>query len=90
MQAGLKDKVVVITGANSGIGLACAKAFVAEGAHVVGGDRSVSALADASGILPVELDLLASTGPQELIDRATKEFGAVDVLVNNLGGAQHR
>lgn len=90
METGLKNKVVVITGANSGIGLACAKAFAAEGAHVVGGDRSVSALVEANGILPVELDLLASTGPQELIDRAKKEFGAVDVLVNNLGGARHR
>ena len=90
METGLNSKVVVVTGANSGIGLACAKAFAAEGARVVGGDQSTSALSNVEGVLPVELDLLAATGPQTLVDRAVREFGTVDVLVNNLGGAKHR
>ncbi len=90
METGLNNKVVVVTGANSGIGLACAKAFAAEGARVVAGDQSVSDLSDLKGVLPVELDLLAATGPQTLIDRAVRECGSVDVLVNNLGGAKHR
>lgn len=93
METGLAGKVVVITGAGSGIGLACARLFAAEGAHVVAGDRSTGALADlhaAGTVLPVEIDLLAPTGPQALIDRAVQQHGRVDVLVNNLGGAQHR
>jgi len=93
MDIGLTNKVVVITGAGSGIGLACAKAFAAEGAYVVGGDRSTAALAEIAGpgsVLPVELDLLSPAGPKALIDRAVREHGVVDVLVNNLGGALHR
>jgi NAD(P)-dependent dehydrogenase (short-subunit alcohol dehydrogenase family) len=90
MDTGLKDKTVVITGANSGIGLACATAFAAEGARVVAGDLETSQLSGVEGVLPVKLDLLASAGPQTLVDRAVNEFGTVDVLVNNLGGAKHR
>ena len=90
METGLKGRVVVITGANSGIGLACAEAFAAEGARVVGGDRSVSSMSRIEGVLPVEADLLTASGPRALVDRAVREFGGVDVLVNNLGGAKHR
>ncbi len=93
METGLAGKVVVITGANSGIGLACARAFAAEGARVVGGDRATGALAgiaEAGPVLPVEIDLLAATGPRTLVDRAVREHGTVDVLVNNLGGPRHR
>ncbi len=90
METGLRGKVVVITGANSGIGLACAEAFAAEGARVVGGDRSASSMSGIDGLLAVESDLLTARGPQALVERAVREFGGVDVLVNNLGGAKHR
>ncbi len=60
MDLHLNDKVVVMTGAGSGIGLATAEAFLAEGAKVVGCDRDLAKVEDlrAAGATGVELDLL--------------------------------
>lgn len=88
MELGLTDKVVIITGAGAGIGLATARAFLAEGARVVGGDLDPNALKDLQGrhaVLAVTVDLASPDGPAELIDRAVAEHGTVDVLVNNVG-----
>src|SRR4051794_5639039 len=89
MQDRFTDKVVVITGSNSGIGLATARRMLAEGAIVVAADRSpaknpliaeypervVSIRCDVS--VPADIDALAF----ELRER----FRHVDVLVNNAG-----
>jgi len=52
MELGLGDKVVVITGAASGIGLASLRAFAAEGARVLAVDINAAALASAAGNCP--------------------------------------
>lgn len=89
MELNLADAVVVITGANSGIGLATTRAFLAEGSRVVGGDLSVSALETlGDGVVGVEVDLATPAGPARLIDEALRRFGRVDVLVNNVGIAE--
>jgi 3-hydroxybutyrate dehydrogenase len=84
----LQDKVAVVTGGASGIGLAIAERFAAEGAHVVIGDVQTDAGASAAagiGGLFVEADLSVRADCRGLADRALEEFGTVHVLVNNAG-----
>jgi NAD(P)-dependent dehydrogenase (short-subunit alcohol dehydrogenase family) len=90
MDLELTDKVAIVTGASKGIGLAITRAFLAEGARVVAGARSVESLQGLAGVTPVALDLTTSAGPQALIDRALEVHGRVDVLVNNVGAVRLR
>jgi len=84
MQSNLEGKVVVVTSAGGGIGLATVQALVAEGAHVVGGDLDVSALADEN-VLAVETDLATPEGCNALIRSAVEGHGRLNGLVNCLG-----
>jgi NAD(P)-dependent dehydrogenase (short-subunit alcohol dehydrogenase family) len=89
----LAGKVVVISGAGSGIGLATAQAFVAEGARVVAGDLEPGGLPQVSGPGSVTVhmaDLSSPDGPASLVRAALGAHGRVDVLVNNLGIAPVR
>lgn len=88
----LRDKVAVITGADSGIGRAVALAYAREGADVVIGYLSededaqkTARLVEESGRKAVLLrgDLSQSAQCDELISAAVKEFGRIDVLVHN-------
>lgn len=91
MDLGLSGKVVVVTGAGSGIGLATARAFLEEGAVVVGGDLEPAAVEDlGAGATPVRVDLGSPDGPGRLVEAALAEHGRVDVLVNNVGIAPYR
>jgi NAD(P)-dependent dehydrogenase (short-subunit alcohol dehydrogenase family) len=89
----LQNKVVVITGAASGMGLAMAKRFTAEGASVVAGDwnsgRLEAAVAEikASGrnIVGLEGNIADQASAEGLIDLAIKTYGGLHVLVNNAG-----
>lgn len=93
MESGLRDKVVVISGAGAGIGLAVASAFAREGARVVAGDLRPDALAGVPGgypVTPVAVDLSEPGGPARLVDAAIGAHGWVDILVNNVGIAPYR
>ncbi len=89
----LKDKVIVITGASSGIGEAMARLYAAHGARVVLGARSggkLEALAaeiNASGGSAVwrATDVVRPEECSALVETAVAEFGGVDVLVCNAG-----
>lgn len=92
MQYNLVGKVVLITGAGGGIGFATARAFLDEGAYVVGGDLDPGALAALGDdrVLPVEADLRDPDGARRLAQAALDHFGRVDVLHNNAGVATVR
>ncbi|TWB35797.1 glucose 1-dehydrogenase [Nitrospirillum pindoramense] len=90
----LTDKVAVVTGASKGIGAGIAKALAAEGAAVVvnyasskaGADAVVQAITAAGGkAIAVQGDVTKADQAQGLIDAAVKEFGRLDILVNNSG-----
>ena len=92
MDLGLKDKKVLITGGSKGIGLACAKAFIAEGARVAlvsraqeNLDKAKSALAQA---YVIAADLTDARAAAAMVEKAESEFGAIDVLVNSAGAAK--
>ena len=90
MDLELTDKVAVVTGASKGIGLAITRAFVAEGARVVAGARSVEGLAGIERVTSLAVDLASREGPARLVQRAIDEHGRIDVLVNNVGAVRLR
>lgn len=89
----LSGKVVFITGASSGIGAACAEAFVAAGARVVAAARRIEPLKDLAlrlgetRVLPAALDVTDVAQREAALLAAQQRFGPVDVLVNNAGWA---
>ena len=98
MDLQLKDKVVLITGASKGIGLACARAFVAEGARLALAARSADVLQAAAAelratgaeALAVPADLIEPAQAEQLAHAVTEQFGPIDVLVNSAGAARPR
>ncbi|HEY6880772.1 MAG TPA: glucose 1-dehydrogenase [Polyangiales bacterium] len=88
-----QDKVVVITGGSSGIGLAAAQRFHAEGAKLVlfarsRGDLSRAAESIGEDVLTVAGDVASVTDVDRLYEEVRRSFGRVDVLVANAGMAE--
>jgi len=89
----IKGKVVVITGASSGLGEAAARLLCAHGANVVLGarraDRLQSLADELSGsggkALAVATDVTHRNQVKRLVDTAAQKFGRVDVMINNAG-----
>jgi 3-oxoacyl-[acyl-carrier protein] reductase len=90
----LANKVAIVTGASKGIGAAIAKSLAGEGASVVvnyassqtGADAVVAEITAAGGkAIAVGGDVSKISEAQGIIDEAVKNFGRVDVLVNNSG-----
>lgn len=87
----LEGKIAVVTGGSTGIGLATAKRFVAEGARVfITGRRSAeleAAVASiGAGATPVQADSSKLSDLDRLYERVKKEAGRIDVLFANAGG----
>ncbi|MBB4199256.1 3-oxoacyl-ACP reductase [Rhodoblastus sphagnicola] len=86
MDLSLAGKVVLVTGGSKGIGLACARLFVEEGARVAICARSVAnALPGAFG---VAADLSDAAQAEAMIDAVEARLGPIDVLVNSAGAAK--
>ena len=91
----IKGKVVIVTGASSGIGEATARQFGGAGAKVVLAARrmdrlealvrEIKALGTGADALAVQVDLSTLDDIQSLVSRTFNSFGRVDVLVNNAG-----
>ena len=84
----LAGRVAVITGGASGIGLATARRFAAEGATVVIGDFNVEtgeAAAKEVGGLFVQVDVTDEAQVNNLFDTAQKTYGSLDIAFNNAG-----
>ena len=87
----IKDKVVVITGASSGLGEAAARALAGGGAKLVLGARRMDRLKALAGELSlgegaaVETDVSNYDQVKHLVDQAVKLHGRVDVILNNAG-----
>jgi short-subunit dehydrogenase len=85
----MKNKVVIITGASSGIGKALASHFAAKGARLVLASRSgamdQAILKYSNEILVVKTDVSKEEDCRELVNQTIKRFGRIDILINNAG-----
>jgi len=98
MDLGLTDKVALVTGSSRGLGLASARALIAEGCRVCICARGEERLAEAAVeveaaaarpnmIAAVQADVSTTAGVELVINRAVETFGGLDILVNNVGRA---
>src|SRR5262245_17703951 len=95
MDLGLKEKVVLVTGASKGLGKAIAEEFAREGAHVSICARGKADLEKTAAELRVHgVKVVATSGDvarnddvQRVINETIKNLGRIDVLVNNAGDA---
>ena len=98
MDLQLQDKVAIITGSSKGLGLASARALVAEGARVTICARGAEALGAAArdlarvagradAVLAVNADVSVPAGADAIMSQTLATFGRVDILINNVGKA---
>lgn len=89
----LRDKVVIITGASSGIGMACAHEFANQGANIVLAARNLDKLKEVEkeiknkgvDVISVKTDVSIEQDCKNMVDSAVDKFGRIDILVNNAG-----
>ncbi len=98
MDLGLTDKIAIVTGSSRGLGLASARALVAEGCRVcicargseglAEGAREVEASATRPGrVAAVQADVSTPAGVERVVAHTLETFGGLDILVNNVGRA---
>jgi 3-oxoacyl-[acyl-carrier protein] reductase len=98
LDLGLTDKIAIITGSSRGLGLASARALVAEGCRVCICARGAERLAEAAiaveaaakrpnMVAAVQADVSTTAGVELVVARTVETFGGLDILVNNVGRA---
>jgi NADP-dependent 3-hydroxy acid dehydrogenase YdfG len=92
---GIKDKVIVITGASSGLGEAAARRLAQDGAKLVLGARRLDRLQalakklSLAGGAAIKTDVTQHEQVRNLVDHAVKSHGRIDVIINNAGLMPH-
>jgi len=91
MQLGLHGRRALVTGASSGLGLACAQALAAEGATVVISSRSADRLAAAAATIDADVtsivaDVSDPDAVADLVASTNAVLGGIDILIANAGG----
>jgi len=88
----LKDKVVIVTGASSDIGISIVKRFTEEGAKVVLLGRkletlkkAISSIDNKDAAVPMQCDIIDETQVSQTIEQILNKYGSIDILVNNAG-----
>src|ERR1035437_4230929 len=85
----VKDKIAIISGASSGIGMATAQLLAKNGAKVVLASRSLSKLQELSKKIPdslvIQTDMTDEAQIKAMVAKTIEYFGRVDILVNNAG-----
>lgn len=89
-----RDKVVVITGGDKGIGRAIALGFAEEGAKIINGyyqdleasNKTVEMIKKLGGTVePLQMDVRLKADCEKLVEMAVKKFGRLDIAINNAG-----
>ena len=101
MDLQLSEKIAIVTGSSQGLGLATARALIAEGCRVAICARGEAKLAEAAAelealagangrarVLAVAADLATAEGVETVVARTVETFGGLDILVNNVGVAR--
>jgi short-subunit dehydrogenase len=78
-------KIILITGASSGMGLETAKDLVKQGHTVYGAARSVDKMREVDGLHAIEMDMSKEETIKKGVEKIIKEQGKIDVLWNNAG-----
>lgn len=90
MDLGLSGKRAVVAGASAGLGLGCARALAAEGAHVAIGSRSAERIEAAAstidGAVGLVGDVSTSEGAVAFVEAGVEALGGIDILIANAGG----
>lgn len=81
----MDKKICIITGASKGIGLACAKKFIANGFIVISGSRSNSNPINSANFEFIKTDVSKEEDVKNLIETTISKYGKIDVLINNAG-----
>src|SRR5207245_6004731 len=94
LELGLKGKVAIVTGGSEGLGRAAVERFARSGARVAACarrkdvlERALDDIRKATGaeILPVVADVSQAAGCDSVVAAAIRQFGGVDILLNNAG-----
>jgi len=88
----LKNKVVIVTGASSDIGISIVKRFTEEGAKVVLLGRkletlkkAISSIDNKDSAIPMQCDIVDETQVSQTVEQVLNKYGSIDILVNNAG-----
>lgn len=90
MHLSFENKVALVTGASKGIGLEVVRGIAAAGGTVIAASRSLtpelSELIDAGSVVHGPADLTQHDAAEALAERAVRDYGHLDIVVNNVGG----
>lgn len=89
----ISGQIAIVTGAGSGIGLAITRAFLNNGFTVIAGDINLEELNKLTGyksLVPVALDVRSSPNVERIVNDIIRDFGHIDILVNNAAIARMR